>query len=299
MRALNLSSPLAWREILERTAVEIYRGNCFSWAATLAFFFFLALFPALLFVVSLASVLPIQPLIDRVLATLGHVAPADVVAIARHQMEQIRARPSLGLLTLSLGGAVWSLSSGVSVLIDTLNQAYRIPERRSWWRVRLRAIVLTLALTGGTLLAFGLVILGPRAIREAATWLGFGPLFVWIWSVLQWPVAAVLLLTAIGCVYRFAPNTSREWVWISPGSLTATALWLLVSFGFKWYLSHFGDYQETYGAIGGALVALLWFYGTSLAILLGAQLDATITHAAPDYRPPAVAPPGQRDHSLR
>ncbi len=287
MRALNLSTPLAWTDILKRTGVEIFTGDCFSWAATLAFYFFLALFPALLFVVSLASVLPVQWLIDRVVTMLGHVAPADVVAIARQQIEQITARPSIGLLTLSLVGSIWSLSSGVSALIDTLNQAYRIVERRPWWRVRLTATVLTLALTGGTLLAFGLVIVGPPAVRQAANWLGFGPLFVWTWSVLRWPTAAALVVTALGCVYRFAPDTSREWVWISPGSLAATALWLLISLGFRWYVSHFGDYQKTYGAIGGALVTLLWFYGTSLAILLGAQLDATIVHASPAYRPGA------------
>ncbi len=291
MRALNLSAPLSWTDILKRTGVEIYTGNCFAWAATLAFYFFLALFPALLFVVSLASVLPVQWLIDRGVTMLGHVAPAEVVAIARQQIEQITARPSIRLLTLSLVGALWSLSSGVSALIDTLNQAYRVVERRPWWRVRLTAIVLTLALTAGTLLAFGLVIVAPPAVRQVANWLGFGPLFVWTWSVAQWPTAAVLVVTALGCVYRFAPDRSREWVWISPGSLVAAALWLLISLGFKWYVSHFGDYQRTYGTIGGALVTLLWFYGTSLAILLGAQLDATIAHASPDYEPGAPTAP--------
>jgi membrane protein len=290
MRALKFSVPLAWTDILKRTAAEIYAGNCFAWAASLAYYFFLALFPALLFVISLASVLPVQQLTHRITTMLGHVAPDDVVAIARQQFAQITGRTSVGLLTLSLIGAIWSLSSGMAALVDTLNQAYRITERRPWWRVRLTAVVLTLALTTVTLIAFGLVMVGPIAAEHAANWLALGPLFVWIWNIVQWPTAGVLVITALGCVYHFAPDTSREWVWISPGSVTATALWLLISLAFKWYVSHFGDYQQTYGAIGGVMVTLLWFYFTSLAVLLGAQLDATIAHASPDHQPLPVAP---------
>jgi membrane protein len=279
MRAVKFSVPLAWSDILKRTGAEIYAGSCFAWAATLAYYFFLALFPALLFLVSLAGVLPAQPLMDRVLTMLGRVAPEDVVAIARQQFAQITGRPSLGLLTLGLIGAVWSTSSGMAALMDTLNLAYRVRERRPWWRVRLTAIVLTLALTAATMMAFGLVMVGPAAAEHAANRLALGPLFVWAWNVLQWPTAGLLVVTALGCIYHFAPDTSREWVWISPGAVTATTCWLLVSLVFKWYVIHLGDYQKTYGAIGGVLVTLLWFYFSSLAILLGAQLDATIAHA--------------------
>ena len=108
MRALNLSAPLAWTEILRRTGVEVYTGNCFAWAATLAFFFFLALFPALLFVVSRASFRPMQGLrLDRMVTMLGHAAPHDVVAIARQQIQQIRA----GAVSASSPSA-WSAPSG-------------------------------------------------------------------------------------------------------------------------------------------------------------------------------------------
>jgi membrane protein len=279
MRAVKFSVPLAWSDILSRTGAEIYAGNCFAWAATLAFYFFLALFPTLLFLVSLAGVLPAQPLIDRALTMLGRVAPADVVAIARQQFVQITGRPSLGLLTLGMVGAVWSTSSGMAALIDTLNLAYRVRERRPWWRVRLTAIALTVALTAATMMATGLVMVGPAAAEQAANRLALGPLFVWTWNVLQWPTAGLLVVTALGGIYHFAPDTSREWVWISPGSVTATTLWLLISLAFKWYVIHVGDYQKTYGAIGGVLVTLLWFYFSSLAVLLGAQLDATIAHA--------------------
>jgi membrane protein len=288
VRPWNLAVPLGWTEILKRTGAEIYAGNCFGWAASLAYYFFLALFPALLFVVSLASVLPVQNLIDRIVTILSRVAPGDVVAIARQQFVQITRQPHNGVLTLSLLAALWSTSSGMTAIIDTLNQAYHITESRPWWRVRVTAIALTLALTIVTLIAFALVMVGPTAARHAADWLALGSLFGWWWTVVRWPAAFALVVTALGCIYHFAPDTKHEWAWITPGSVTATAIWLLISLAFKWYVSHFADYQKTYGAIGGVMVALLWFYFTSLAILLGAQLDATIEHASPAVPPTAV-----------
>jgi membrane protein len=210
--------------------------------------------------VSLASVLPVQHLIDRIVTMLSRVAPGDVVAIARQQFVQITRQPHGGVLTLSLLAALWSTSAGMTAIVGTLNQAYHITERRPWWRVRATAIALTLALTIVTLLAFALVMVGPTAAQQAADWLALGPLVGWTWNVVRWPAAFVLVVTAIGCIYHFAPDTRHEWVWITPGSVTATAIWLLISLAFKWYASHFADYQKTYGAIGDVMVALLWFY---------------------------------------
>jgi len=142
--------------------------------------------------------------------------------------------------------------------------------------VRLIAVGLTVALTLVTLIAFALVMAGPTAGAYAAEWLALGPQFPWAWSMLRWPLAFALVVAAIGSIYHFAPDTTNEWVWITPGSVTAATLWLLGSAAFRVYVSHFAGYQKTYGAIGGVMVALLWFYVTSLAILIGAQLDATI-----------------------
>jgi membrane protein len=280
VRALSFAAPPGWTEILRRTGAAIRAGNCFRWAAGLAYYFFLALFPALLFIVSLAGVLPVQHLLDRMVITLSRVAPGDVVAIAEEQLAQITSRPHHGVLTLSLLAALWSTSSGMTAIVDTLNQAFHITESRPWWRVRLTAIALTLALTIVTLVAFALVMVGPVAAQRIADWLLLGSPVVWAWTIVRWPAAFVLVVTTLGCVYHLAPDTKHEWVWITPGAVMAAVLWLLISLGFTWYASHFAGYQKTYGAIGGVMVALLWFYFTSLAILFGAELDATIEHAS-------------------
>jgi membrane protein len=279
---------VGWTLIVRRTFRDIYQGQCFGWAAALAYYSFLAVFPALLFVVSVASFLPIQHLVDQVVDLLGRFAPADVVTIAREQLLQITHQPDGRLLALSLGGAIWSTSSGMAALIGTLNQAQHISEGRSWWRVRTTAIVLTIALGFFMMVSFTLAVVGPTAVEHVADWLGLGAFFTLWWQIVRWPAAFGLAVTAIGTVYHFAPDGRREFVWITPGAVTATVLWLLVSLGFKWYVFEFGNYQKTYGAIGGVMVALLWCYFSGLAMLLGAHLNATIDHAARSVQPDAL-----------
>jgi membrane protein len=283
--------PVGWSVIIQRTFRQIYRGQCFGWAAALAYYSFLAVFPALLFVVSVASFLPIQPLIDQVVDLIARVAPGDVVVIARDQLLQITEEPAGRLMALSLAGALWSMSSGMAALIGTLNQAHHISEGRSWWRVRATAIALTVALAVFMVLSFTLTMAGPTAAEHAAEWLGLGTVFTMAWQIVRWPAAFAIAVTAIGAVYHFAPDGKRAFVWITPGSVTATALWLVVSLGLKWYVSHLGTYQKTYGALGGVMVTLLWFYFSGLAILLGAQLNATIDHASRSVQPEALTVP--------
>jgi membrane protein len=236
----------------------------------------LALFPALLFVVAVGSLLPIRPLIDSVVGLVGRFAPADVVAIARDQLIQIADTPRGGLLALSLVGMIWSTSSGMAALIGALNQAHHVPEGRSWWRVRATAIGLTAGLALFMVVAFTLAMLGTTAVDRLTNWLRLDAMFAMAWQIVRWPAAFVIAFTAIGGVFHLAPDLKREYVWITPGAVIATALWLGVSVGMKWYVFQFGNYQKTYGAIGGVLVALLWFYFSGLALLLGAQLNATI-----------------------
>jgi len=278
-----------WSEILKRAGRAIYEDDCLGWAAELAFFWFLALFPALLFLVAFASSLPVQHLIDVVVGSLARVAPGDVLVLVREQLVQIALGPPRGLLTLSLLGALWSSSSAMAAIINTLNQAYHVREGRPWWRVRVLAIGLTVVLIAFTLIAVALVMIGPTLAEYVEYRLGVPGRFAWLWAIAEWPLAFGLIVTALGWVYYFAPDVQRRWAWITPGSVVATLLWVLASLGFKWYAVHFGEYQKTYGAIGGVIVALLWFYASGLAILVGAELNAAIEQAAAERQGPGNA----------
>jgi hypothetical protein len=121
-----------------------------------------------------------------------------------------------------------------------------------------------------------------------------GTAFKWTWWVLQWPVVFALVVTAIGLVYYFAPDARQDWIWITPGSVVATILWVVVSLGFKAYLAYFPNFNETYGTLGAFIVVLMWFYLSGLAILVGAELNAEIEHASPYGKAPGEKVPGEK-----
>ena len=292
LRALRV--PLSWKELAKRTYTEVVADNCLGLAAQLAYYFFLALFPALLFLVALISFVPVEGLLDSITGMLARVAPYEVLILVTEQIKKIASDKSGGLLTLGMLGTIWSTSSGVTAIIDTLNQAYHIQESRPWWRVRLIALGLTIALAVFIVVSFGLVLVGPTLGERVAGWIHMGAAFTWTWKILQWPIVFALVALAIAMIYYYAPDAEQEWIWITPGSVFATVLWLLISLGFKFYVTNFGSYNATYGTIGGVIVTMLWFYVSSLAILVGAELNAEIEHASPYGKDPGEKQPGEK-----
>ena len=268
-----------WAGIIRQTAHEIADDNCLGLAAQLAFYFLLALFPALLFLVALIGYVPVDHALDELVLALGAVAPGEFVTLIRRQIDAVAAGESAGLLTLGLLGALWSSSAAVVAIIDALNRAYDVAEWRPWWKRRLLAIGLTVALGLFTVVSMALVITGPDLAFRAADWLDVTPLFAVAWGLLRWPVMVACVVIAVDLVFYVAPNRPVRWAWVTPGALVATAAWIAVSFGFKYYVSNFGDYTATHGAIGGAIVTMLWFYVSSLAILVGAELNAVLEQA--------------------
>jgi membrane protein len=286
--------PISWAELTRRTGREMLADNGLGLAAQLAFYFFLALFPALLFMVALVSFIPVEGLLDSIMGTLARVAPTEVLTLIKDQILKIAHDKNGGLLTLGVIGAVWSTSSGVNAIIGTLNQVYDVQESRPWWKVKLYALALTVALAAFIVISFVLVLVGPTLAEKIAMWAHIGPVFTWSWKILQWPIVFGLVTLAIALIYYFAPDAEQEWVWITPGSVLATALWLLISLAFKFYVTNFGSYNATYGAIGGVIVTMLWFYVSSLAVLTGAEVNAVIEHASPYGKDPGEKVAGEK-----
>src|SRR5437660_7359711 len=170
--------PIGWKDLLKRTASEMVADNCLGLAAQLAYFFFLALFPALLFGVAVASFLPVAGLMDAFTSALGRMAPQEVLDLVQAQLVLIAKAKNGGLLTLGIIGTLWSTSSGLSAVIDTLNQAYDVRESRPYWKTKLIAIGLTVVLAVFVILSFALVMVGPTIGEKAAPWLHRAPVFV-------------------------------------------------------------------------------------------------------------------------
>ncbi|MET0213942.1 MAG: YihY/virulence factor BrkB family protein [Vicinamibacterales bacterium] len=291
----HLDVQLSWREIVRRTLYEaVWKDNCLALAAQLAYYFFFALFPTLLFLVALASYFPVTTLIDDLFRTMGGLLPPEALTLITDQLTKISGSEDTGLMTLGMLLAVSSSSAALTAIIDTLNRAYGIEEGRPWWKVRLTAIGLTIGVALFILVSFALVLVGPTvATRLAAEW-HLGPVFEWTWKILQWPLVFGLVCVGFALIYYFAPDAAQDWIWLMPGSVTATALWLLASLGFKYYVANWGKYTETYGLIGAVMILLLWFYISGLAILIGAEMNAEIEHASPLGKDFGEKVPGQK-----
>jgi membrane protein len=290
----HLRVSLGWNTLLKQSVKEALADDIFDLAAQQAYYFFFALFPALLFVIAVASFFPLQTLVDDVVQMVGRIAPAEVVKIVTDAMLQLSKQNSGGILTFAFFVTIWSSSGAMLSIITTLNAAYDVTESRPWWRTRLTAIALTVGIAVFILASMFLVIAGPTVAESLASRLRLGPAFTWTWFVLQWPVVFTLVATAIGLVYYFAPDVEQDWIWITPGSILATLLWLAVSLGLKLYYQMVPNANATYGTIGGVMVLMLWFYCSGLALLLGAELNAEIEHASPYGKDPGERVPGER-----
>lgn len=285
--------PIGWGELVKRTVKEFNEDNALGLAAQLSFYLILALVPAIVFLVALTSFLPAASM-QELVGTVAPFLPGDMVALLEGLLASVRERQNGGLLTFGFLMAIWSSSAAIVGVIYAMNQVYGIEEGRPWWKVRLTAIGLTIALALFVLIAFGLVMLGPWAADWMADQFGFGPILAWTWKILQWPLVFLLVAFGIALLNYYAPDAEQDWVWITPGAVLATALWLLASLAFRFYLTRFADYNETYGSLGGAIVLMLWFYLSSLAILMGSEMNAEIEHASPHGKDPGEKIPGQK-----
>jgi membrane protein len=289
-----LRVPLGWTDLAKRTFNEALADDIFDLAAQQAYYFFFALFPALLFVIAIASFFPLQTLINDAVAMMAQFAPQAVTDILTQAMTSLSKQNSGGVLTFGFLITIWSSSGAMVSIITTLNAAYDVTESRPWWKTRGIAIALTLSLAVFILVSMFLIIAGPTVAEHVAVRMHLGPAFTWAWWILQWPLVFALVAGSIAVIYYFAPDVEQDWVWITPGSVMATALWLIVSLALKLYYQLVPSANAAYGAIGGIMVLMLWFYCSGLALLLGAEMNAEIEHASPYGKDPGERVPGEK-----
>jgi membrane protein len=217
---------------------------------------------------------------DSLMGYVARVLPGDSASLIQRTLAEVAPNRRQGLLSVGAVAALWSASAGMVSVMTALNIAYDVSEARPWWKRRLVAIGLTFGFVVFLVVALTLMVFGPRQGEALATWLGFGSVFAFAWSVASVPVAIALVLTGIALVYHLAPAVRQRWRWITLGSVLAVTLWLVASMGLRLYLMYFDNYTATYGSIGGVILLLLWLYLTGIALLLGAEVNAEIERSA-------------------
>ena len=272
-----------WPDLLRHVYREIVNDDVFGSAAKLAFYFLLALFPLLLLLTTLIGFAAQagSELRAQLLSYLAAIAPPAAFRLIDQILEEVGRGATGGKLWLGLLGTLWAASNGVEAMTDALNRAYNAAESRAWWKGRVLAVALTVGLAFLIIAALVLAISGERLAGVAARQLGFGNTFASALKIAQWPAVVVFVLLAFDLIYYFAPNLRhRQWRWLSPGALVATALWLAASLGFRIYLRRFSDFTATYGSLGAVIVLMLWLYLTGAAILIGGEINSELRDAA-------------------
>lgn len=292
---LSTQSPTVWdlgglsaNELGKRvwTQMDSEHDDTLGRAAELAFFFFLAVFPALVFVLTLLGMISTTKL-DLRAALFGYAAqalPPSAWELVQKTIDETVRSATGWKLFIGLVGALWSASSGTSTLMTVLNFTYNVKERRAWWKARLVvAVWLTIALAGLLLAALAIILFGGWAAAMASAH-GLGGSAMIAWKIVQVPVALCFVVLAFAVLYYWAPDVEQKrWYWITPGSIIGVLLWVAASAVFRAYLHFFNNYSATYGSLGAVIILLLWFYITSLALLVGAEINATIEHAAAEH----------------
>lgn len=265
-------------QALKATVQEFMRDDAFGLAAQLAYYLILALFPFILVLVSLMGQFGSQELATTVLGYFKQVTPQEVYTlIEEYTGKIIRGEAKApGLLSFGILFTLWTASGAFASLISALNRAYDVQETRPFWKVRGIAILMTLGLSVLILVGVLLLVFGEPIGRTVADIFGLGSVFELVFEVVRWPVALLFLVLTVALLYYFAPDVSQPFRWITPGGLVGVLLWVLASVGFSIYVDNFGSYNKTYGSIGVVIVLLLYLYISSLTILFGATLNATL-----------------------
>lgn len=295
---------LTFKQFVSEVGTQISVADVFGRAAQLAYYFFLALFPLLLFVLSTMALVtkPGSSLEHSLMNSVSRFAPGgDEAALIQRTIEQTFHAAGGWKAILGIIGALWSASSGVSALMDTLNSAFATKETRSYLKRTLISVWMTIAGSALIIAAIGLLLVGQNLAHHFASSGKLGPVAQWSWIILQWPLLIFLMLVAFAMVYYFAPNVEHPaWHWVTPGSAVGVTLWLAISFALRVYLKYFNSYSKTYGALTAVIIVLLWFYLTGAAILIGGVINSVIEHAAsrepgePDLKKPSPSEPATK-----
>ncbi|MEV5440747.1 YihY/virulence factor BrkB family protein [Streptomyces sp. NPDC052682] len=266
----------AWKAVLKGSLREFKDDELTDRAAALTYYSVLALFPALLVLVSLLG-LAGKSATSSVLDNLRRLTPGSARDIITRAVEQLQGNAGIGSVMAIVGLvlAVWSASGYVAAFIRAANAVYDMPEGRPVWKVLPVRLGVTVVLMVLAVISALIVVFTGGLARQAGTALGIGDTALTAWSIAKWPVLVLLVTVMIAILYWATPNAKvKGFRWITPGSFLALLIWLIASAGFAVYVANFASYNKTYGTMAGVIVFLVWLWITNLAILLGLEFDA-------------------------
>jgi membrane protein len=274
----NLGRLTFW-QLAKRVARGIDENDLLGRASELAFNFLLAFFPLLLFMLALFGLFASRSsqLQTGLLFYFADILPPGAFQLLTTITTELATTAAGGKLTLGIVLALWFASGGMSSMISTLNAAYRVRESRSWFKLRVIAVGLTVAISILLLTALLIVLAGEHVADWIGAKLHLMSTVVIVWKGMQWVAAVFFVVLSFSLIYYCGPTLGKHrWSWGTPGSMFGAFLWLAASAGFRAYLHFFNTYTETYGSLGALMILVVWLYVTGLAFLIGGLIDAEI-----------------------
>lgn len=287
----------SWKPIARRTWASMSEDDLTGRSAQLAYYFFFSLFPAL---VALSAALGLvaasgRAFSDRLIGNLSAVIPPAAFSIVLSTFEQTTKASSGGKVVLGLLAALWSASAGTAAIQDALNSVYKTKEERPFWKSRLQAIALTVAIVILFAAALAVMLAGDVAADRLSGSGTTPPGFTIAARFLSWPVAFAIVAVAFALVYHVAPDVRQaKWKWLTPGATIGILLWLAASTVLRVYLRFFNSYSVTYGSLGAVIVLLTWFYISGLALLVGAEINMVVEDLAARHGDPEAKAVGEK-----
>jgi membrane protein len=267
------------KAFFKKLYVKSFEDDIFNIAAQVAFYFSFAIFPLLLFLVTLAGF---------VLGTDSHfradlyyylarIMPISAFELVKNTIDEVTINSSSGKLTVGFLVALWSASAGVDSLRSALNRVYDLRETRPWWKTKAMSLTFTFLLSTLITGALAIVFYGWKAISFILSLMSIEVTSPFLLVTLQWTITLGMLLIVFEVLYNVLPcRAPFRWFLDSPGAIVGILLWLLLSHGFRTYLSYWNNYNRTYGSIGAGIILMLWLYLTSLVILVGGMVNAIL-----------------------
>ena len=272
----DLTKP-SWKYVARKTMREFSDDECTDLAAALTYYSVLALFPALVAVLSLVGLVGQGPKTVKTLIDILHQVGVQSDTLEK-TVTQLSTASGTGLaLIIGLATALWSASGYVGSFGRAMNRIYEVGEGRPVWKLRPVMLLVTLiTVVLAALVLIGLIISGPAA-QAVGNAIGLGSTAVLVWNIAKWPVMLVVVIAIVALLYYATPNVKQpKFRWLSVGAVFAIVVWVLASAAFGFYVANFSSYNKTYGALAGVIVFLLWLWLTNLALLFGAELDAEL-----------------------
>lgn len=260
----------------KRSIKEYMSDDMNTYAGALTYRVLLAIFPFLIFLLTLLDALGLTNFFNWLLEQARSAFTGQLYSQIETIVQQVRGGANGGLLSFGLLAAIWAAAGGIRAAMNALNAAYDVEESRPFWKLYPMSILFTLGIAVMLIAAVALMLLGPQAMEWLAGQIGLGSVFVTIWTWLRIPVAIVLMVVTVALVYYFFPNVDQPFKVVTPGSVIAVVAWLLATIGFSLYISNFSNYNATYGSLAGIVVLLLYIYISSITLLLGAEVNAVI-----------------------